>query len=152
MVYMRLLLLAALTVSISPALDFCVKNEGGLDSQTLMLTLHYLRQHQDRLGTSLNPSCSASAVRITFGTVPESPHPPDALGATRTVGGRILSEIRIFARAVENQLPGASVETRARALAKVAAHELSHYLHQEAKHSHGLDRPVFDTQALIALE
>ncbi|MBL8218834.1 MAG: hypothetical protein JNL62_06380 [Bryobacterales bacterium] len=145
-------MLAALTVSISPALDLCVRNEAGLDHQTLMLTLHHIRQNQDKLGTTLNLGCSEGSIRLTFALAPAAPHPADALGATRTAGGKILPDIRVFTQPVSRMLPSAGPECRARALAKVAAHELSHYLRQDGGHGHGLDQPTFDAQTLLTLD
>lgn len=152
MVYMRLLVLAILTVSISPALDLCVRNEAGLDHQTLMLTLHQIRQNQGKVDATITTGCSASSIRLTFALSPEAPHPPDALGATRTSAGRILPDIRIFTQSVSRMLPTAGPECRARALAKVVIHELSHYLRQSGGHGHGLDQPAFDAQTLLSLD
>ena len=145
-------MLAILTMSISPALDLCVRNLAGLDHQTLMLTLHHIRQNQDKLGVSLTQGCSAGSIRLTFALNPEAPHPPDALGATRTAGGKILPDIRIFTQSVSRMLPSSGPECRARALAKVAFHELSHYLRQDGGHGHGLDQPTFDAQTLLSLD
>lgn len=152
MVYMRLLVLVTLTVSISPALELCLRNEAGMDHQTLMLTLHHVRQQQEKLGVTLTPGCSEGSVRLTFALIPLAPHPPDALGATRTAPGRILPDIRIFTQSVTRMLPTAGPECRARALAKVVIHELSHFLRQSGSHGHGLDQPVFDAQTLLSLD
>ncbi|MFN7933450.1 MAG: hypothetical protein U0R19_08995 [Bryobacteraceae bacterium] len=59
--------------------------------------------------------------------------------------------MQIFTKSVIEMLPGAAVEVRARALAKVVAHELSHYLQQRAGHEEGLDRPEIDGQTLVAM-
>ncbi len=150
MVYMRLLLLVALTASITPAVELCIRNEAGLDVQTLMLTTHYIRRHEELPGSNFTQGCSASSIRLTFGNLPQAPHPPDALGATRVTAGRVQAEILIFARSILQMLQGASAECKARALAKVVAHELSHYLRQKKEHGEGLDRAVFDSEFLIS--
>ncbi|MBL8174640.1 MAG: hypothetical protein JNK48_08220 [Bryobacterales bacterium] len=147
---MRLLLLAAWTASMAPALDLCVRNEAGLDNGTLLLTMHHIRQNPGKAGR-LSFACSASAVRVTFAAHQEGPHPPDALGATRSAGGKILPDIIVFTRSVLQMLGEAGVDGQARALAKVVAHELSHYFRQQRGHDEGLDKPFLDAQELIAL-
>lgn len=151
MVYMRLLVLALITTAVAPALDLCVQNEAGMDAQTVMLTVHHLRQYRGELRTEIQARCSADSVRVTFSGYPGVGHPSDALGATRILKGRILPEVQIFTKSVIEMLPGAALEAHARALAKVVAHELSHYLQQRRGHDDGLDRPEFDRQALVAM-
>lgn len=151
MVYMRLLALAVFTAAVAPALDLCVQNEAGIDARTMMLTVHHVRQYRSELRTEIQVRCSGDSVRVTFGGYPGIGHPADALGATRTSKGRIQPEIQIFAKSVHEMLPQATVEVRARALARVVAHELSHYLEQRAEHQNGLDQPSFDAKALVAM-
>lgn len=150
MVYMRLLLLVTLTASITPAAELCIRNEAGLDAQTLMLTMHHIRGHQELLGVDFVQGCSASSIRLTFRAVPQAPHPQDALGATRVTAGKVQPEILIFAKSILQMLQGASAECKARALAKVVAHELSHYLRQKKDHGEGLDRRQFDAEFLTS--
>lgn len=144
-------MLAALTASISPALDLCIKNEAGLDVQTLMLVGHNLRQHQQKLGVPLRLGCSESAVQIAIRSAPEAGHPADALGATRVSGGRILPVIYVFAGTVRSFINCSEVETHARAMALVLAHELSHFVRQETGHGEGLDKAAMDVRQLVAL-
>ena len=151
MVYMRLLILALIATAVAPALDLCVQNEAGMDAQTVMLTVHHVRRYRGELRTEIVARCSADSVRVTFSGYPGVGHPSDALGATRILKGRILPEVQIFTKSVIEMLPGAALEAHARALAKVVAHELSHYLQQRRGHDDGLDRPEFDRQALVAM-
>lgn len=151
MIYMRLLALVIVTATLAPAVDLCVQNEARLDAQTVMLVVHHLRQYQEELGTGIQVRCSSASVRVTFAGYPGVGHPADALGATRTANGRILPEVQIFTKSVQELLPNATAELRARALAKVVAHELSHYLRQQAVHGASLDQAWFDTHALVAM-
>ncbi len=148
---MRLLALVVITAAGAPALDLCLQNEAGLDAQAMMLTVHHLRQYQEELRTAVNVRCSADSVRVTFASYPGAGHPADALGATRTTKGRILPEVQIFTKSVQQMLPGATVEVWARALSKVVAHELSHYLRQRAGHGNDLDQAEFDGRSLVAM-
>ncbi|MBS1829827.1 MAG: hypothetical protein JST93_31295 [Acidobacteria bacterium] len=144
-------MLAVVTAAVAPALDLCVQNEAGMDARKMMLTVHHLRQYRGELSTDIQVRCSAESVRVTFVGYPGEGHPSDALGATRIAKGRILPEVQIFTKPVQEMLPGARPEVEARALAKVVAHELMHYLQQRAGHLHGLDQPKFDSRTLLAM-
>ena len=81
--------------------------------------------------------------------------PPDkyvtALGLAWRRGGRILPDLEAYVRPVVKAAGGvATAGVVGRALARVAAHELVHFLRQQSHHSEsGLMRERFPTPALL---
>jgi hypothetical protein len=116
-------------------LELCVENPARLDEFTL-------RAFQTELGNILDLSgrpatftpCRPGVVTITLRR-----QPPDeessALGRTRHVNGRLVPDIELFAaptvQIVGTVLPG----VLGRAMARVATHELGHWLSQGSGHS-----------------
>jgi hypothetical protein len=135
-------LAAALAVLAGPlmagGLKVCLANPARLDD----LTLQVFRQELGAILTASGrpsslDSCASPAVRITLRQYPGEEEPA-ALGRTRYVNGRLLPEIDLFVspvgQIVGTRLPGVI----GRALARVAAHELGHWLAQETGHAaHG---------------
>jgi hypothetical protein len=77
---------------------------------------------------------------------------PDVLGRVRKSDGRILPELQVFVPAVLHLLGESRSATLAgRALARVAAHELGHYLNQSADHQEsGIMREYLTAAELAA--
>lgn len=94
----------------------------------------------------------------TKGSIPLgiSSHAPqryaNALGLAYTDGRQILPELRLFTGPVLKLLgPDTGAATLGRALARVAAHELTHYVRQQASHDNsGLLTEKFSATGLAA--
>ena len=84
---------------------------------------------------------------------PESmPGRPDVLGRTPLAGGRILPRAEVFVPSIVNLLGGGlhSHEMLGRAIARVAAHEIGHYLSRSGNHQEsGLMQPQFTASQLV---
>jgi hypothetical protein len=144
----RILILGLITLWIAlpgaaATVDICFKNEASLTQATVSHLESSLRIHQKDLSVELRFACdseSTNQVVITLRDVPANNQLQDALGATRVRNGRILPQIEIFCdsvrRLVRTQRP-VSPTLEGWALAKVAAHELYHYLRVELGHRHG---------------
>jgi hypothetical protein len=96
-------------------------------------------------------TCAGPAISLVI-----SAHAParyaNALGLARRDGRRIFPELHIYQEAVRRLIGHrASVAQLGRALARVAAHELGHYLLQEAHHEEkGLMRASFEAAQLFS--
>jgi hypothetical protein len=120
---------------IASGLDLCMQNQARLDPYTL-------RAFQAELGDILAVSghatrlsdCGPGSVMVTLRDSP-SGEEPTALGATRRKNGRLVPEIDLFvgptAHMVGTRLPA----VLGRALARVATHELGHFLTQGSTHA-----------------
>lgn len=133
-------------LSILPATQFnvCVEDRVGL-------TPAARREFAVELGAlaprvNLGPSDRGSGcIQIRIRATPP-PRYPTALGLAYREADRILPRIDVYMRPIERILGGA-LHARAvgRAVARVAAHELAHYLQQRTSHDcDGLLRPGFD--------
>ncbi len=105
--------------------------------------------------------------RLTFGACDDGPRqillqiqgePPEALAGVLGLAHRRRSEVQpslaVFYGAMVRYL-GKPISARAigRALARVAAHEVAHFLEQQVRHcGHGLLRPVFPAHELLAAD
>lgn len=105
--------------------------------------------------------------RLTFGGCADDPRqilleiqaePPEALsgvlGRAHRRSGAVRPSLEVFYGAMVRYL-GKPISARAlgRALARVAAHEVAHFLAQEVRHcSHGLMRPMFAAHELLAAD
>lgn len=98
-------------------------------------------------------SCAGPAVSLLI-----SAHPParyaNALGLARRNRERIFPELHLYQESVRKIIgEQASPEQLGRALARVAAHELGHYLLQQGHHQEsGLMRASFGTTQLTAAD
>jgi len=139
---MLLLPLAALALSLSNPLmdrdlDVCLDNQARLDEMTL-------RAFRTELAAILSASdrcaevvpCRERSVRIALRSKPPAEETA-ALGAARRKDGSILPELELFvdpiAHLVDTRLPG----VLGRAMARVATHEIAHYLYQVGVHTDG---------------
>lgn len=79
--------------------------------------------------------------------------PQDALGAIRVnAGGQVAPPVLVFVDTVESYSEAASEESLGRALARVAGHELLHYLRQSSQHgSHDLLRSRLSAHELTGV-
>jgi hypothetical protein len=129
-------ILAMMTVAAAPSHDLhlCLENPTKLEP---MLLSAFQKETVRILASSGRHSafvpCAPDVVVLTLRREPPSEE-PSALGATRTRDGRLLPEIELFAKPVAElvgyRLPGLV----GRALARVAVHELGHYVFQDPRH------------------
>jgi hypothetical protein len=75
------------------------------------------------------------AIRIAL-TKSAADHPPDALGAIQVSQGRVAPPALVFVDAVARYSRATGERALGRALARVAAHELLHFLRQSEEHAH----------------
>ena len=140
----RMLLLAVLmglaTSSPSSAqeLHVCVRDLAQLKKpaqQALLAELRLLFPRVD-LTTDLNPCESpAGAEVVQLLLFPRRPDvPPDVLGLTMLSRGRILPRLEVFTEPVARFTGAADLQALGRALGRVAAHELGHYVRQTSEH------------------
>ncbi len=129
------LMLAGKTL-IGGGLALCLENPARVDTYTLQALqeeLHFILVASDRSAAITTP-CRPGIVTITL-----RQDPPDeetsALGGIRVRDGRLFPEIELFvsptAQIVGTRLPG----VLGRALARVATHELGHWLNQNSLHA-----------------
>ena len=78
--------------------------------------------------------CSETGIRISIRSHAPAQY-PTALGLAFTAGGRVLPALELYTANILRRLQGhAGSELFGRALAKVAFHEIQHYLRQERDH------------------
>lgn len=116
-------------------LALCVANPARLDSSTLEVFRKELsRVLASSASSATFTDCHPGAVSITFRAEPIEGE-GSALGATRRRNGHLVGEIEIFvdptAQLLRTRLPA----PLGRALARVATHELGHWLGQVSEHS-----------------
>jgi hypothetical protein len=101
----------------------------------------------------IEPASGACDFRLTIR--PDSlPGQPDVLGRTPVSGGHILPRAEVFAASIIRLLEGSRSHTLlGRAIARVAAHEIGHYLSQEGRHhASGLMRPELTVSQLVGAD
>jgi hypothetical protein len=128
----------------------CIDDRVGLNSFTRKAFETEVRQVFPADGIILTfGTCSSPAVSLII-----SVHPPAryarALGLAHRSGERVFPELRIYTKPVLRILgEQASAAQLGRALARVAAHELCHYLLQQIDHDeHGLMTASFGATQL----
>jgi hypothetical protein len=132
----RLLLFAwAANLLMASDLGLCVANPARLDDSTVGV-------FQKELGAILVASgrpavfkpCQPGLVRITLRRRPPAEEPA-ALGATRYKDGRLIPEIEIFITPTTHMIDTSLPSLLGLAMARVATHELGHWLSQSQRHS-----------------
>lgn len=124
-------------------LRVCVAPESQVNKDIRNGIRQELSLYETWLGSKIEFSCEAAgAVSVLVTGRAGWGMQPDALGATRVAGGFVQPEIVIFRDAIRNMLP---VEMRlegneVRAMARVIAHELRHFLSGTGSHQvNGVD-------------
>lgn len=159
--------LAAALPAAALELSLCVDPRSGFDRMTADVFEQELTRIVAESGKTLRtlpcrqagapapPAAGAAAIlplRLKVEDRPHAAHPGDALGSARRNGaGEILPEFAVYvapvARLVGTRLPG----VLGRSLARVAAHELGHYLGQRERHDReGLMSEFFTGPQLLA--
>lgn len=131
-------------------LSVCTENPARVDRTTVQVFRNELKAILAVSDHGIEfESCREGAIRITLRDNP--PAGETALGAARRQGARVLPDLEIYvggiARLVETRLPG----MLGRAMARVATHEISHYLYQTQDHEgEGFMRERLGAAHLIA--
>jgi hypothetical protein len=123
----------------SQDLAACVDLRTKLDTDTVALFQQELRSIAKNSGLTLrlvheNGACPG--VRLIIRT--RLAKDISALGAARLLNGRVLPEIEVYAASIAVTLPSRLPALLGPALARVAAHEIGHYLTQSSVHADGL--------------
>lgn len=131
-------------------LTICLEERANLDADTMKVFEEELLGIAQKSGFTLRlltePSeCRDVRIRIQSRSSVEL----GALGATRVKDGRILPEIEIYSASVAKLIRSGLPSLVGRGMARVAAHELGHYLLQETTHSNGLMGECFSAAHLL---
>lgn len=131
-------------------LSVCVDAYTRLDGDTVRVFEEELQGIARKSGLSLrflqNQShCPEIRIRIQA----QGQKEVSALGATRVLNGRIQPELEIYVTPVATLIRSSLPVLLGRAMARVAAHEIGHYLLQESDHSDGLMSESFTAAHLL---
>ncbi len=132
--------LSGLAVAPTPAqeLQVCVRDLAQVKTparQVLVAELRLLFPRVD-LAVGMNPCDAAPDVhRVDLILLRgRADVPQDVLGLSVMRGGRILPQVEVFTEPVGRLTGTGDLELLGRALGRVAAHELGHYMRQTAEH------------------
>ena len=130
-----LLLLVMANLLTASDLRLCLENTARIDETTYRATRSELAAILAVSGVAASfADCGPGVVSIALQREP-SAEEPAALGRTLRRGGRLLPQIDIFVGPV-SQLLGTNLPgLLGRALARVATHELGHWISQGARHT-----------------
>lgn len=116
---------------VAKELTLCIEDRANLDGTVSQI-------FRDEL-VSLVPvrfaPCPSAEVRLTIEAKPAPEH-DGALGAARRSGDRIEPDLYVFVEPVSRLLYSRLPYYVGKALARVASHELAHYLKQQGRHEH----------------
>lgn len=139
---MRTALLIAALLS-WPAGDFvhaqtrqvCLEDLAGLNEPALGSLYREFQTLAGPRGLMLtNSGCEAGSVRLSLRRRGNG-HGPDVLGAAYRQGGSIAPHLEIYVDAVVDLMPARCWDVVGRALGRVAAHEVAHFLDQDERHA-----------------
>lgn len=147
-------LLAAPPIEASGGVRLCVEDETDLPVVARIELQAELRAVLGRLDVEFLegpcPAPTSDAVRLRLQSRPNGT-PASALGAARVDGERIAPDLAVFPEAIRAFTAANDCRRLGRAIGRVAAHELAHYLLQSLEHeSDGLLREAFPPQQLGA--
>lgn len=143
-------LVAATAVTVGPAsaetMPVCITDRVGVHPSALNVFKAELTGI-----ARFQPEGSSQCVRVTIRTTPPSRY-PGALGVAHRSGDRILPSIEIYTwpitRTLDKEMNGTAL---GRAMARVLAHELTHYWRQRADHDrHGMLRAAYNRTDLTS--
>lgn len=117
-------------------LTICIEHQTTLDEDTVKVFEKELSEIARASGLPLRlvrqmSECEQIRIRIQSIATTEI----SALGATRVTNGRIQPEIEIYATTISKLLRSTLPVLVGRAMARVAAHEIGHYIEQSGTHS-----------------
>ena len=116
-------------------LRLCVENQADVSVPARAELLLELVRLLPGVALSDPSPCPEDAIRVAL-TKSSAGHPPDALGAIQMDQGRIAPPALVFVDAVAHYSGATGEGALGRALARVAAHELLHFLRQTEQHAH----------------
>ena len=132
----------------------CLQDEVGLNGPAKASFFSEFRSLAGPRGVNLSDSgCQPDAIRISL--LRESgDKPEDVLGAAKIEGSGISGRLEVYFEPVVETIPAANCWTViGRALARVAVHEVSHYLEQSQGHAQfGLMQPRFTGAQLASAD
>jgi hypothetical protein len=141
---------AAGTPLFSQDLTVCLENQANLDADTIKVFGEELESIARLSGTSLrllkHPSVCGD-IRLSIQSLAREEI--SALGAARVKDGRILPEIEIYATSVSTLIRSTLPALVGRGMARVAAHEIGHYLLQTTDPSKGLMTEYYAAAQLL---
>jgi hypothetical protein len=131
-------LLAGLTVggALAQTREVCLEDRAGLNAPTMGSFYQELQLLVGPRGVKIeDEDCRADAIRIALHR--SAPHQPsDVLGAAPIAGSQIAPQLEVYVDRVVELMPERQCwNVVGRALARVAAHEVAHYLGQQQQHS-----------------
>ncbi len=116
-------------------LELCVENPARLDESTVQA----FRTELGGILTASGRAYTFTACRPGIPTITMREQPPDeetsALGGTRIRNGRLVPEIDLFVGSVAQLVGTRLPAVLGRCLARVATHELGHWLNQDGRHA-----------------
>jgi len=132
--------LAALAFSIAAPLEagtvnLCIENTALLDSSALQVfraELGSILATSQR--TAVFTDCAPGVITITMRQQPPAEE-TSALGGIRHVDGRLTPQIDLFTRPVVRMVGSSLPAVVGRALARIATHEIGHWITQSAGHA-----------------
>ncbi len=149
--------LALATPTPAEELFVCVRDLAQLKKPARQVLLSELRLLFPRVDvtTDLNPCDAGPAADVVQLILlrRRSDVPRDVLGLTMWSRGRILPRIEVFSEPVAEFTRAGDLQTLGRALGRVAAHELGHYVRQTTEHDEkGPMRADLPSSELVAAD
>lgn len=130
----------------------CLDSHAGLNAPTLGSFYKEFQSLVGPRGVELAESgCEPDAIRLSLHQRAEG-HDADVLGAARREGSRIAPRLEVYLDRVVAMMPESRCwNVVGRALARVAAHEVAHFIGQDQRHSQtGLLQARFSGAQLAA--
>ena len=143
------LLLSA--VAYGEGTEVCLSDRVGLNSHARATFDAELLKILKPIGVTYRPACTEEALRIVLLHQPPTVY-SGSLGLAYRHGDRILAGLNVYFQPMVKLLgPQASATIIGRALARVAAHEVGHYIFQQTGHDdRGLMREKFHAAHLAS--
>jgi hypothetical protein len=131
-------LLASLTAggALAQTREVCLDDRAGLNAPTMGSFYQEFQLLAGARGVRIeDDACRADAIRISLQrSAPQ--HPSDVLGAAPLAGLQIAPRLEVYVDRVVELMPERQCwNVVGRALARVAAHEVAHFLDQEQQHA-----------------
>jgi hypothetical protein len=117
------------------AVTLCIENSAKLDGMTLKAAQNELQGIlvESRLSVTM-AGCDGAKIRVQLVSLPLEPD-SSALGASRIELGRITPDLAVFVNPIRRLIGTSLPHPLGKALARVAAHEVGHYLKQTSHHA-----------------
>jgi len=131
--------------------EVCLSDRVGLNSHARASFDAEILEILKPVGVTFQVTCTEGAVRVVLSKVPPTRY-AGALGLAYRQGNRVFAGLHVYLQPVLQALgPQVSAAIIGRALARVAAHEVGHYVLQQVDHDHsGLMRERFPLHHLAS--